>query len=69
MNRWFREIAIVMDARHLASEPARVSFLLSRLSSNAMDWALGKLVADDGAFPTLAAPQDDPRLTFEPPQD
>jgi hypothetical protein len=69
LNRWYREVDIAMNARHVVSEQARVSFLLSRLSGKAKEWALGKLVYDASAFSTLAALQADLRLAFEPPQD
>lgn len=51
-----------MIKRQLALESARVNFLLSR------PWALGKLVYDESAFPSLSELQDDPRLALEPPQ-
>ncbi|GMF48897.1 unnamed protein product [Phytophthora fragariaefolia] len=69
-NRWFREIDIAVASRLIEAPSAKVNFLLSPMSGKAKEWALGKLVVDREAFPTLESlhrEDDHARLRAESP--
>ena len=66
--RWFCEVDLAIEARHITDESLKVIFMLSNLAGRARSWAYGLRLADPGCFPTLDVLKLRLQQTFEPPQ-
>ena len=67
LPRWFMEIDMALDARHIDDDHQKVVFLIAHLGGRARAWAFSNAMLNDREFPSYDELKEDLIASFQPP--